>query len=312
MTQRRSSIIAAAVPSAAVAAVTTLQFADAPGLIDALPFIPPTAPATVPFALAPGLASGQPLDYGTYVGAEIFKNAVRPLDIQFDCQSENLRVFLALLHDRAIVNGWGRILDVTEDARDPLGITKNLLEEFMTLSLTQVQDHATTYVNQQSRSAQDSMQIYQCIMSSLTAKAKVLPHTEDYTVANQVSGTCLLKLLIGLATNDTNARTIRKRLSSLDIYMRSINSDVEKFNLHVHNQLYLLKAHGESNTPDLLVNLFKGYAAASNKEFVAFIAWKTDEYDDSEKGKEILPEMLMELALSKYSILNFEGEWNSP
>jgi hypothetical protein len=133
---------------------------------------------------------------------------------------------------------------------------------------------------------------------------------DEYTINGITSGTCLLKVVIRESHIDTNATTkfIRERLSSLDTYMKSVNSDVEKFNQHVKNQLDSLHARGET-THDLLSNLFKGYAAASDKTFQAYISKKEDEYDE---GKDIDPVRLMNLALTKYKTLTEAGKWNAP
>ena len=106
-------------------------------------------------------------------------------------------------------------------------------------------------------------------MATLTkeAQARMMLFAEQYTVHGHPAGTALLKLVIMESYIDTNATTkfIREHLSSLDKYMVTIKSDIEKFNHYVKNQLDSLHAHGET-TQDLLSNLFKGYNAASESE----------------------------------------------
>jgi hypothetical protein len=288
--------MAAAVPPAAVAAVAAAA----------------AAPHVVIFADAPGLIDGQPIDYGTAEGAKAFKAASKELPIKFDCLPGSLKVFLANLQDRALINGWERILNVPEDATVVNGPTRYLLSEYGNISLRQVAAHAAIYLPQQVRARQDSMQLYHCIMSSLTteAKAKITLYSSEYTIGTQVSGACLLKVVVELATIDTNAtaRFIRARLSSLDTYMRSVSSDVEKFNQHVKDQVDSLHARGEVSN-DLLANLFKGYKAASDREFVWYIKMKESEHDE---GTTMIPQRLMQLALNKYKTLTEAGEWNAP
>jgi hypothetical protein len=61
--------------------------------------------------------------------------------------------------------------------------------------------------------------------------------------------------------------------------MVTVNSNIKKFNLHIKGQLDSLNAHS-AQMQDLLSNLFKGYKAASNREFRAYIAKKEDEYNE--------------------------------
>lgn len=263
------------------------------------------------FALAPALVNNNILDYSTSTGQKIYKANAASLDIEFDLAPENLKIFLRGLEDRSMTAGWTDIMLVPPDLNDP-DETVNILQHYGQLSLEQVQAHAQTYVNYQNRAAQDSMQLYQCIMSTLTkeAKAKIMLSSDQYTIDDLVAGICLLKVVISESYIDTNATTkfIRERLSSLDTYIISINSDIDKFNQHVKNQLDSLAARGES-TQDLLSNLFKGYAAASDKEFKSYIAKKEDLYDE---GENIDARTLMQLALNKYKTLCEGGRWNAP
>ena len=263
------------------------------------------------FALAPALVGADVIDYSTSAGAKLYRASVEPLPHLFDCSPAGLKVFLADIRDRAITTGWENILDIPTDPNDPAVLT-DLCESYGLITLQEVRAHATTYVNLQTRAAQNSMQLYQCIMSSLTkeGKAKVMLNRTEYSIGFQYSGACLLKVVISLSYIDTNATTtfIRGRLSSLDAYIKSIGSDVEKFNTYVKNQLDSLNARGET-TQDLLANLFKGYAQASDHVFTAYIAKKQDEYHD---GVDVEPEHLMQLALNKYQTLVEDGKWNAP
>jgi hypothetical protein len=57
-----------------------------------------------------------------------------------------------------------------------------------------------------------------------------------------------------------------------------------------------------------MINLFKGYQSASDREFVRYIKQKRDAYDD---GGDIQPEALMTLALNKYETLLKQDMWNA-
>ena len=62
-------------------------------------------------------------------------------------------------------------------------------------------------------------------------------------------------------------------------------------------------------THDLLSNLFKSYAAASDNKFTKYIERKQEEYEDC---TDIKPTSLMSLADKKYKTLKKKGKWNAP
>jgi hypothetical protein len=280
--------------------------------VPTVPAVAPVAPATVVFAEAPGLMSSNIIDYGSTQGAKLFIAATKELPAKFDGKSKNLKPFLSAIHDRSIDHGWNRILVVPSNLAVTGSPSYHLLTQYGKLSLAQVSTHALTYVNSQTREQQDSRQLYQCINASLTQEAKVAItlRAQDYIVGGKESGACLLKVLIELASIDTQATTrfLRSRLMKLDEYMVTCNSNVETFNQYVLDQTNSLHARGEE-TLDLVVNLFIGYLAASDKKFVDYILRRRDDYDH---GNLVEADALMRLALLQYRALVDSGEWNSP
>ena len=101
---------------------------------------------------------------------------------------------------------------------------------------------------------------------------------------------------------------IRNQLGSLDHFITTVRCDITKFNAHVQLLLEGLSSCGET-THDLLSNLFRVYAEASNNTFTKYIECKQEEYED---GTDIKPTALMSLADKKYKILNIKGTWNAP
>jgi hypothetical protein len=89
--------------------------------------------------------------------------------------------------------------------------------------------------------------------------------------------------------------------------MAKIQSNIEEFNKYVKVNWEGLKARGE-RCDDLMINLFKGYQAASDREFVRYINQKKDAYDD---GSDLTPEQLMTFALNKYEVLTKQDLWNA-
>ena len=109
---------------------------------------------------------------------------------------------------------------------------------------------------------------------------------------------------------DTNATTqsIRTKLSNLDRYIVTIGNDITKFNGYVKGLVYSLAARGE-RTEDLLLNLFKGYQAVTDRTFLKYIAGKQEKYKE---GKQYSPDQLMQLADNKYRLLKEKGTWDTP
>jgi hypothetical protein len=203
------------------------------------------------------------------------------------------------------------ILDVPPDLNEPDEVI-NILSEYGRLDLVQIRDHCATYVRHQYRAAQDSAQLYQCLMHTLTreAHAKITLYRNDYHIGDIGCGVPLLKVIICEAHVDTNAtlRLIRKQLASLNTYMSNVGSDIQQFNDHVILLQQELTARG-ATTNDLLTNLFKAYKEVSDKDFVQYINKKEEEYDD---GTDITVEHLMRLALNKYRIRTSDNVWNAP
>jgi hypothetical protein len=158
--------------------------------------------------------------------------------------------------------------------------------------------------------------LYQCLMASLSSEAnkKVLIWSDQYQVevdgGRFNSGVALLKIIIRESHLDTNATTnqIRTKLSSLDTYITTVNSDIGKLNQYVKLLVQSLAARNQT-TSDLLINLFKGYGAVSDE---AFRAWLCRKQDDHEEGNTLTPDDLMIAAKNKYDAMIEKGTWNAP
>ena len=267
------------------------------------------------FALTPALAGHDILDYSTTAGAKTFAAAIKPLsEDHYDCTPKGLRNFLEDTAERAANFGWNiSILDIPDDVQNPLGPSKNLLKHYGELTLQHIKNHAATYVSTQTRAAQDSVQLYSCLWASLSneGKSKVNVHRSDYHIGDQRVGTMLLKVIIRESHIDTNATVshIRTQLSSLDTYLPTIGYDIGKLNDYVTSLHDALLARGEVSN-DLLVNLFKGYKASSDRRFVAYIEKKEEDYEDGTVS--ITPQQLMTFAKNRYEVLVEKGLWNAP
>ena len=230
---------------------------------------PPEAPLPAPtFALSPALATRGIIDYSSRAGEKIYSSATKELDAtKYDGEAQGLMAFLQLLEERATNFGWDTSIMMIPDIN---GNPTNLLIEYGTITVEQVQAHEESYLNTQTRNAQDSNPLYECIMNSISTecKAKLTIWKKEYRCGNLPSGNLLLKILIRECHLDTNATVggIRNRLSALDSYLPTVGYNITKFNMYVKNLVDQLQARGEY-TNDLLINLFKGYLAATDKSF---------------------------------------------
>ncbi len=75
------------------------------------------------------------------------------------------------------------------------------------------------------------------------------------------------------------------------------------------SQLSTIHSWQEEISNDLFVNLFKGYKAASDRRFIAYIEKKDDDYKDGSLS--ITPQQLMTLAKNRYKVLVEKGLRNA-
>jgi len=133
--------------------------------------------------------------------------------------------------------------------------------------LQQVKDHATTYLNTQTRVAQNNLLLYTCLAASITpeTKAKAMIFHQDYHEGRTPIGAAYLKVLIWEVNVNTRSTImhIQAKLSALNLYILTIRCDITKFNTYATALIDSLTARGEM-TNDLLANLFKAYKAISD------------------------------------------------
>ena len=271
------------------------------------PEVPPPAPT---FVLSPALATRGIIDYSSRAGEKIYSSATKEFDAsKYDGEVQGLMAFLELMEERATNFGWNTSIMMIPDLN---GNLTNLLTEYGTITMEQVQAHEESYLNTQTRNAQDSNLLYECIMNSISTeyKAKLNIWKNEYKCGNLPSGNLLLKILIQECHLDTNATVggTPNRLSALDSYLPTAGYNITKFNMYVKNLVDQLRARGEY-TNDLLINLFKGYLAATDKSFTTYIDKKLEAY---EEGQDTTADQLMLWARNKYELLLDKGTWNTP
>ena len=263
------------------------------------------------FALAPALVNTTShIDYSTKEGSYLFNAATKELANKFDIESPNITTFKSLLVDRATASGWntgaGNI--VTFDIQ---GESRNLIDYYGIIPTEAIKAQVEAYAGTQTRQAQNSFQMYMCVMNSITeatiTRSAVLQ--DRYMVEGIPSGPLFYKTIMEMATLDTRVTVahVRENLANLDAYIISIDSDIDKFNQYVKEQLNILKNRGET-TQDLMVNLFKAYEKADDQRFQDYIARKRDQYDE---GANLTETGLMDEALKKFKTLVIDKKWKA-
>jgi len=152
-------------------------------------------------------------------------------------------------------------LYVPEDIANPNTEHNDLLSNFGKATLAQIMDHTATYAETNTRLAQNSMMLYQCLSNSITneVKAKTMLWQNEYNVGDTPCGVAYLKVIIRKAQ-------IHTRATVLDTYISTISYDIVKFNEYVKDLMDSLTARGET-THDLLAKLFKVYKSVKDYDF---------------------------------------------
>ena len=283
----------------------------------------PAAIAQPQFFLNPSSAMVGVLDFSEIENRKYYHKAIKKLDSEelFDCSPENMHHFLKLLEYRANEHGWDSyisgVLWIPEDVNDPNSELRYIPNEYGRVTIEQITAFEKSYLGTEQRVAQDSYMLFNCLMNSLSkeARMKIEAWESEYIIENNAgttshSGNLLLKVIIRESHLDTNATTqsIRMKLSNLDDHMLKISSNVTQFNGYVKLLIRSLLARGQRSEA-LLTHLFKGYLAASDKNFVKYINDKKDRY---EEGEEMDADKLMQLADNKYRLLKERDEWDAP
>ena len=303
--------------SAAATATATAALAGPP------PAGAPNPASTAPtFAISPAVANlGTFFDLSSSKGAKLFKTGSEPLPRSFDfTDSSDIQVFLDMLKAKSKAQGWGRIFTVPVDT-DGVVQHHSLLLDYGVIPFDSVNTDVLSYINSETKAAQDSFMLFQCIFASLeTSFLKTITidsdkyHVPDIRAPTDPipCGALLLKIILMKAHVDTRATIafIRLSLSSLDSKMMAFDSNISKFNDFVKAQLVSLSARGEGFIgSDLLMNVFKGYAAAQDADFALFIKRKRDSFDE---GDDINLASFMDAAENKYKTRMISQQWSAP
>ena len=163
-----------------------------------------------PFSLTPATAVGGIIDYTTSAGRKLYSTAIAKLEEDlFDCSADDLYSFLKALKDRAREFGWDDygigIMSIPDDLNDPTTF-RSIIDHHGEITLEHLTEFEATYVGAQNRAAQDSAQLYRCLMASISkeGKRKILVWEDQYNINGLGSGNLLLKIIVHESHLDTN------------------------------------------------------------------------------------------------------------
>ena len=275
------------------------------------------AGAAPAFALTPGLANpGQPWNYQTSEGIKIFTFASTKLqDVPYNGDVKGIKMFLIALGKRGEAYGWDtELFTISNQAAGGAAMDKNLLKQYGVLTLANVQAHATVYIGGQTRAAQASVQLLNCITASIGSDLmmKLVSRQDEFTLNDVMDGTCMLYVLITLVVIQTRATisVIRLQLKALPALLKTHKSNIINFNTDVDDKITSLRAMDEG-CEDLLSSMFAAYQTASDKEFRDYIRdmeirWENNEIVD------LSVEQLMKSAESRYKVMVEKDLWAKP
>jgi hypothetical protein len=103
------------------------------------------------------------------------------------------------------------ILNIAVNAKGEEESTENFVQNYGTITLEQVVTAELQHINGGERKTQDTYIMYRCLMASLISEAKK-------------------KIMIWQFDTNATTKQIRTKLSSLDTYVMTVDSDVGKFN----------------------------------------------------------------------------------
>jgi hypothetical protein len=195
------------------------------------------AAAAPAFTRSPAATNTGILDYNKKEDLKIFKSATRSLyhdsDELFGCKSEDFLDFMNQVSTRSNVNGWTNgILSIPVNINDQNQGKISLIHNYGEISYEQIKNHEMSYIALETRGAQNTVMLHDCLMKSLnkSGRLKVQSEKDKYNIqvpgSNEIfpSGTLLLKIIIDKSSIDSNSvsTVIREQMTSLSDLLNSV------------------------------------------------------------------------------------------
>jgi hypothetical protein len=269
---------------------------------------PPPAVAPGNFGLGPGRTNNA-LDYSQDSAVKFYYKAILPLQVQFDGKPNMVIAFLAAVQDRSRNFGWDPILQIVVGTN-----THNLIRDYGSVTLQEVQTFAGTYSGQQNnRSAQSAEMMYHCLMHSLTTafKTEVLLHKASYHLNGNPDGPSLLKQIVNMTyiDNPGTISHIQQTLIAMPLKLAELGGNITQLNSWVLDQVQKLAALGQVATDLLLLpHLWNAYLSTPDVKFVTYIEQLQNQHEDGSQVRQYADLML--LADNNYKLRVQKGLWN--
>ena len=156
----------------------------------------------------------------------------------FNGESKPINLFNEKLAERVKQSGWMEAGANIIMIQDSGGTPRNLITEYGRLTVEDIEANMQNFIGQQTRQAQNSVQLFQCLTNSMTEAAhlKIVVESSKYMDDDTPVGELLFKLMMQKAIIDTRATAthLRENITNLDTYMSTVNSNIEKFNQYVN------------------------------------------------------------------------------
>ena len=146
------------------------------------------------FSLTPARSVRGIIDYLKAASRKMYERATEKLEEDlFGCSSEDFYSFIKVLKERAREFGWGEtgvgVLSIPDEPEDPTEF-KSLIDHNGEILMESIRKFEETYIDSESRAAQDAAQLYRCLMTSMSkeGKRKILVWEDMYTIRGLGSG----------------------------------------------------------------------------------------------------------------------------
>jgi hypothetical protein len=203
---------------------------------------PPPAPDGVvllnDFGLTPAqVAPAWYIRYNEATGIKLWNAVLATLPAKWAVDSEGLSRFNEHVMDQEMQSGWNATGASIMMIPDVDGVLRHLVHNYGQLTPEDVSAFVATFIGQETRQAQNDVQLYYCIANTLDEceHLRLVSEAESYTMKGKHSGIMLFKLLMRKANTDTRATAsqLRENVTNLDSYMSMVNSNIELCNQHV-------------------------------------------------------------------------------
>lgn len=235
---------------------------------------------------------------------------------KFDLVPEHLQEFMARVGTRAKRCGWEAMLTYSVN-----GIDLYLIGHYGEVPAANVKTKAMVYLAAQARLSQDSEQLYQCLLNSITAAAfnRLINVKEKFNVTIGVppnmsevtDGPLLLATIISLSYTNTRSMgaIYRTNITNLHVKIQDIDgANIKIFNAYVRIQRNLIAAGG-GTCEDLFYHLVRAYKKSGDSEFTTYIKQKEQLWKDGTLTWDNQANGLMETAETYYLDAIENGVW---